>query len=71
MDTRIAQANYLIAEYFLTEMDESGLSAEEQVKGLVRELRISRDEAVALRAAWAGNGRTGFRTPSDRRYAQA
>jgi len=44
----------MIAEYRLTEMEENGVSAEEQLNVLSRELGIGRDYATVLRTAWDG-----------------
>jgi hypothetical protein len=44
----------MIAEYRLTEMEENGVSAEEPLNVLSRELGIGQDYATALRTAWDG-----------------
>jgi len=58
MNTRIAQASRLVADFRLTEMDDSGLSADEQVAGLIRELGVSKEQARQLRDDWASSPRT-------------
>jgi hypothetical protein len=70
MNTRIAQANRLVAEYRFTEMDESGLSVEEQVQVLVRELGVSREAAVGFREDWAGLSRPPGSDPDPLRHRQ-
>jgi hypothetical protein len=49
---RLGQTRALGAFFLLDRMEERGLSADDQVAGLVTKLRIKPHEAVAAREAW-------------------